>query len=111
MRKQGVERKLVLECDSIAKEARAKCSDNEVIDEVKNRGNVSLKHKQKHYDKKISEVIKKIDSEKCMTEYFQDKYGENWHLIDIEAREAFANSTVNQIKCAAGLKMSIVRNA
>ena len=74
------EKKLVLEYDSIAKEARAKCSDNKVIDEVKTRGNVSLKHKRKYYDKKISEVIKKIDSEKCITEYFQDKHGENWCL-------------------------------
>ena len=50
-------------------------------------------------------MIKKIDSEKCTTEHFQDKHGENWHLIDIEAREGFASSTVSQIKCAAGLNV------
>ena len=38
-------------------------------------------------------------------EYFQDKHDENWHLIDIEAREGFVNSRVSQIKCVAGLNV------
>ena len=58
-----------------------------------------------YYHKKISEVVKNIDSEEFITEYFQDKYGENWNLIDIEAREGFVNSTASQIKCAAGLNV------
>ena len=76
----------MLECDSVAKEARKKCGDDEIIDSVQVRGNVSLNWKKKHVDKKTSEVVKKIDSEKCMTEHFQDKCGEKWCLTDSEAR-------------------------
>ena len=46
------ERKLVLECDSIENEFRMKCANNEIIDNVQVRGNLSLKHKNKYYDKK-----------------------------------------------------------
>ena len=84
------------------KKARVKCGDIEIIDNVQVRGNVILKHKNKHYDKKISEVIKKIDNVKHITECFQDKHGEKWNLIDSEAREGFAMSTVSKIKCAEG---------
>ena len=52
------------------------------ISDIQVRGNVSLKYENKHYDKKISGVIKKIDSVKWITEYFQDKHGEKWNLID-----------------------------
>ena len=58
-----------------------------------------------YHDKKISEVVKKIDSEKCTTECFQDKCGENWNLTDIEAREGFVNNTVSQTKCAVSLNV------
>ena len=44
-------------------------------------------------ERKISEVIKKIDSIRKVEEYFQDKHGEKWKLIDIEAREGFSNCT------------------
>ena len=40
-----------------------------------------------------------------MKECFQDKNGDRWNLIDIEARTGFVNSTVSQIKCAAGLNV------
>ena len=76
-RGHGHERKLVLECDSASKEARVKCGDNYEIDHVQVRGNVSLKCKNKPYDKKTSEVIKKIDSENCTTECFKDKMVRN----------------------------------
>ena len=46
------ERKLVLECDSVAKEARMKCGDNEIIENVQDRTNVNLKCKIKHCNKK-----------------------------------------------------------
>ena len=42
----GYERKLVLECDIIANETPVKCDDDDVIDNVKVRGNVSLKCKK-----------------------------------------------------------------
>ena len=56
-----------------------KCVDNDMIDNVQVRGNLSLKNKNKnkYYDNKTSELIKKIDSSRNMKEYFQDKYGEN----------------------------------
>ena len=53
----------------------------------------------------MSDVIRSIDSGKFITEYFQDKHGEHWHLIDIEAREGFVNSTIRKIKCAAVLNV------
>jgi len=69
------------------------------------RGNISLKHRDRYCERKISEVIKKIDSMKNLEEYLQNKYGEKWLIIDIEAREGFSNSTTSKIKCAAGLNM------
>ena len=42
----------MLECDSMAKEAWMKCDDKEIIDNVQVRGNLSLKHENKNYDKK-----------------------------------------------------------
>ena len=58
-----------------------------------------------HYDKKISEVVKNVNSEECTKECFQDRCGENQNLIVIEAREGFVNDTVSQMKCAAGLNV------
>ena len=42
---------------------------------------------------KISEAIEKIDSSRNTKEYFQDKHGEKWNLIDFEGREVFISST------------------
>ena len=99
------ERKSVLECDRKAKEIREMCQDYEVIDKIKCKGNVSVKHNFQHCEKKVSEVVKTIDSDMKLKEYLQDKYGDKWTHIDIEARTGFVNSTVNKIKCAAGLNM------
>ena len=38
-------------------------------------------------------------------DHFRDEHGENWHLIDVEAREGFSSSTTSQMKCAAGLSV------
>ena len=55
---------------------------NDVInDNVQFRGNVSLKHKERHYDRKISEVIKKLDISKNLEACFQDEHGEQWRFI------------------------------
>ena len=40
------------------------------------RGNTCLKHKDRFCDRKISEVIKKIDNVRNLEECFQDKHGE-----------------------------------
>ena len=96
------EKKLTLECDNIAKEVRLKSYNDVINDNVQFRGNVSLKHEDRHYDKK-SEVIKKLDSSNNLEELLQDKHGEQWRLIDVEALEGFAKSTKSQIKHAAGI--------
>ena len=57
------------------------------------------------YEKKISEVVKNIDSEECIKECLHDKHGDKWNLIDIEARKGFSNNTVSQIKCTVGLNV------
>ena len=87
------EKQLVLECDTIANEVRIKCVDRETIKNVQVRGNFSLKHKNKHHDKKVSEVTKKIDSSRNAKECFQDKHSGKWNLIDLEARKGFIRST------------------
>ena len=46
------EKQLMFECDSIAKEARIKFNDKEIIDTVQVRGNLSQKHENTHCDKK-----------------------------------------------------------
>ena len=68
---------MVLECDSKANDVRRKCVHNETIENDLVLRNVSLKCKKKHLDKKISEVIKKIDSSRNIKECFQDKHVEN----------------------------------
>ena len=40
-----------------------------------------------------------------MKVHFQDKCGEKWNLIDIKTMKGFVNSTVSQIKHAAGLNV------
>ena len=77
------EKNLMIECDNIAKEVRLKFTNDAINDNVKFRVTVSLKHKYRCYDRKLSEVIKKIDISKNLEEYLQDKHGEKWRLIDV----------------------------
>ena len=51
------------------------------------------------------EVIKGIDSDRNSLEYVQHKYGNNWELIDVKARNVFACCTPSMIKCVAGINM------
>ena len=74
-------------------------------DNAQFRGNACLKHNDRHCDRKISNVIEKIDSIRNLEEYFQDKHGEKWTLTDVESRERFTNFTESQIKCAAGINV------
>ena len=87
----------------MAKEVRLKCDADVINANSQVRGNVSLKHKNKYYDRKSSEVIKKLDSSKNVKDFFQDKHGGKWNLIDMEARERFTKSIESQIKCATRL--------
>ena len=98
-------KKLVLECDDKAKEERLKCEGEHKNDNVRVRGNVCLKHRDTHFEIKIIEAIKKIDNTKKLEERFQDKHGEKWLIIGIEAREGFSNSTTSKIKCVANINM------
>ena len=82
-----------------------KCANDAINDYVKFRGNFRFQHKDRHYDRKLSEAIKNVDSLKKIEEYFQDKNGEKWWLIDVESREGFMNCTKSQIKCTAGIKI------
>ena len=50
-------------------------------------------------------MYKKIDSAIKLEEYFQDKNGEKWKIIDIEAREGFSNSIESKIKCEASINV------
>ena len=99
------EKKLMLECDNIAKEVRLKCNNEVLNNNIQFRGNVSLNHKGRCYDRKISEIIKKLDSSKNLGEYLQDEHGKQWWLIAVEAREGFTKSTKNKIKCASGINV------
>ena len=56
-------------------------------------------------EKSVVEVTKRIDSDKNSLEHIQNKYSENWELIDIEARNFFACCTPSMIKCVAGINM------
>ena len=51
------------------------------------------------------EVIKGIDSDKNSLEHVQHKHGENWELINIEARNVCACCTTRMIKCVAGINL------
>ena len=92
-RENSYGKNLVLECDYEAKEERLKCKTEHENYNTRFRANVFLKCRNRHCERKISEVIKKIDSIRKVEEYFQDKHGEKWKLIDIEAREGFSNCT------------------
>ena len=87
------EKNLALECDYKAKEVRLKRENDYKNDNIRFRGNVCLKHKDRCCDRKISEVIKKIDSVGNSWECFQDEHGEKWISTDAEAREGFVNCT------------------
>ena len=95
------EKNLALECDQIAKEVRLKCENEIINDNIRFRVNICLKNKHSCCDMKISEVIKMIDSVRDVEECFQDKHGEKWKSIDVEAREGVTKCTESQIKCAA----------
>ena len=44
-------------CDQKAKEERVKCEEDLKNDKIRGRGNLDLKHRDRHYERKISEVI------------------------------------------------------
>ena len=80
--KQGTEaidsiygKKSVLECDCKAKKERIKYEEDCKHYNLCVRGNTCLKHRDRHCENKISEVIKKIDSARKLEEYFQDNHG------------------------------------
>ena len=45
-----------------------------------------MKHNFQYCEKKLSEIVKTIDSEMKLKEHLQDEHGEKWAHIDIEAR-------------------------
>ena len=72
---------------------------------IRLRGNVCLKCRDRNCERKIIEVIKNTDSMRKEEEHFQGRHGEKWTLIDTEAREGFSNCTQIKIKCAAGINV------
>ena len=44
----------------MSKEVRLNCDTDVTFDNVQVRGNISFKYKNKHYDRKIVKVIKKL---------------------------------------------------
>ena len=48
-------------------------------DSVSFRGNVCLKHLDRHCESKTSEVIKNVDSVRNLEECFQDEHEKNKH--------------------------------
>ena len=68
------EKKLTLEYDNTSKEGRFQCNNDVTNDNAQFRANSSLKHKGMHYDRKITDLIKKLDSSKHSEEHSQDKH-------------------------------------
>ena len=69
------------------------------------RGNISLKNRDSHYEIKVSDVIKKMDSANHLEECIQNKCEVKWKCIDLMACNDFSNTTFSKIKCADGLNM------
>ena len=94
---------MVLECDKKAKEERMKGLRENRSDTRLHVGNVALQCGKETLEKSVSEIIKGKDSDSNCEEYMKHKYGEQWNIIDTDARNVFASCTPSMIKCTAGI--------
>ena len=62
-----------------------------------------MKFRNKTHEKRIIEVAKQTDSTRNIEEHAQNKYGEKWTHIDLNARSWFSKSTKSIINHTAGL--------
>ena len=97
--------KMVLKCDKVAKEERVKCVVENTMHDEETEGNTSLNLGNMKFEKSVVEVTKGIDSDRNSLEHVQHEHGENWELIDVEARNAFACCTPSTIKRVTGINM------
>ena len=75
-----------------------KCVGESRVCDKEVEGNMSLNLRNVILEKSVVEVTKGIDSDRNSLEHFQNKYGENWELIDVEARNVFSCCTPSVIK-------------
>ena len=66
-------------------------------------GNIALQCGKETLEKSVSEIIKGKDSDSNCEEYMKHKYGEQWNIIDTDARNIFASCTPSMIKCIGGI--------
>ena len=96
---------MVLECDKKAKEERINCTRENASDDRLCTGNIALQCGKETLEKSVSEVIKGKDSDGNCEEYVKHKHGEQWGMIDVDARNFFTCCTPSLIKCIAGMNL------
>ena len=95
---------MALECDYKEKEERTKCVRENKSDDVLCAGNTTLKCRRETLEKSVSEVIKGKNIDIKCEECVQQKHGEQWDLIDTDARNIFGNFAPSVMNCVAGIK-------
>ena len=72
---------VVLKYDKKSKEERAKCEEQCKNERVGVRGNVKLRFRKRLCERRVSEVIKTVDSARNLEERMQNKCGENGNML------------------------------
>ena len=67
------------------------------------------------HERRVREVIKKVDNMRNLEEYMQHKNEEKWEHVDAKAKNSFAKITTSKVKITAGMNMhgeriKIIRN-
>ena len=96
---------MALECDVKSKEERIKCARENNCDHRSCVGNITLKSGNETVEESVSELIKRIDSDGNCEEHMKYEYGEQWDVIDVDARNIFTYCTPSLIKCIAGVNL------
>ena len=94
---------MALKCDQKAKEERIKSVRENRSNNFLFVGNLVMQRGRETSEKSFSEVMKGKDSDAKCEEYVQHKHGEQWDLIDVDARKVFANFTPSMIKDVTGI--------
>ena len=61
------------------------------------RDNVGIGLRDRHCNRKASEVIKKIDGTKNLDEYTQNKHAKKWTYMDLKYREILSKSAASKM--------------
>ena len=93
---------LIRDCDCLAKEVREEYERTEE-EQIAHYRKLAIMKDGVLLDKAIGEVIRITDAEVNEIDYLVSKFGENWQLVDYEARITFyEGATVSVLKYSSG---------